>query len=176
MKRAGAQYWALQIAGWTAYGGVGLSTAVMENGWRPSIVIGYILFPLYSMGLTHLLRAQIHRRQWNGLPLHRALARLAVASIAIGAAQTVLVVGIYTAIEGQLGVWSQPSSIGFLFLGVSMITTIWTILYLAITTFRNSREMQSNEIKMKLALSNAELRALEAQVNPHFLFNCLNSM
>jgi LytS/YehU family sensor histidine kinase len=57
-----------------------------------------------------------------------------------------------------------------------VIDTIWAILYLAITTFRRSREVQRSEMQMKLALSNAELRALEAQVNPHFLFNCLNSI
>jgi LytS/YehU family sensor histidine kinase len=102
--------------------------------------------------------------------------RLASASIAIGVVQSALVVGIYTAIEGRLGVWSQSSSIAFLFMGVSIVTGIWTILYLTITTIRQSREVRRNEMQMKLALSNAELRALEAQVNPHFLFNCLNSI
>lgn len=176
MKRPNAQYWACQIAGWGAYSVVGLWSAVLENGWRPSVIIGYVLFFFYSIGLTHLLRREIHRRHWTSLPLHRALVRLAAASIAIGAVQAGLVVGIYTAIEGRLGVWSEPSSIAYLFIGVSVITTIWTILYLALTTLRQSREVRRNEMQMKLALSNAELRALEAQLNPHFLFNCLNSI
>jgi hypothetical protein len=176
MKRTNAQYWACQIAGWGAYSAIGLSAAVLDNGWRPSIVIGYLLFFLYSIGLTHLLRREIHRRHWVSLPVHRALGQLAAASIVIGAVQCALVVGVYRAIEGRLGVWSHPSSIAFMFMGVSTVTTIWSVLYLTVTTFRHSREVRRNEVQMKLALSNAELRALEAQVNPHFLFNCLNSI
>lgn len=177
MKTSNAQYWVCQIAGWSAYSfGAGLSTGVMANGWRPSVVIGYLLFFLYSIGLTHLLRAQIHRRNWTSLPLPRALVRLVPLSICVAAVQSALVVGVYTAIEGRLGEWSQPSSIAYMFIGLSVVDTIWTILYLAITTFRHSREVRRNEMQMKLALSNAELRALEAQVNPHFLFNCLNSI
>ncbi len=171
-----AVYWICQIAGWGAYSVIGLWTGVLDNRWRPSVVIGYLLFFLYSIGLTHLLRGVIRRRRWTSLPLHRALARLAAASVAIGAVQATLIVGVYTAIEGRLGVWSEPSSIAFLFMGVSTFTTLWTMLYLTITTLRHSREVQRNEMQMKLALSNAELHALEAQLNPHFLFNCLNSI
>ena len=176
MKRTNAQYWACQVAGWGAYSAVGLSTAVTDNGWRPSVVVGYLLFFLYSIGFTHLLRSEIHRRRWIGLPLLPLLTRLAASGIAIAALQSALIVGVYTAIEGQLGVWSQPSSTAFMFLGLSTINSIWATLYLTITTLRHSREMRRNEMQMKLALSNAELRALEAQVNPHFLFNCLNSI
>lgn len=148
----------------------------MANGWRRSVVVGYLLFFLYSIGLTHLLRSEIHRRHWASLSLPQALVRLAPASILIAAIQSALVVSVYTAIEGHLGEWSEASSIAYMFIGLSVVDTIWTILYLAITTSRHAREIRRNEMKMKLALSKAELRALEAQMNPHFLFNCLNSI
>lgn len=176
MKRSNFQYWACQIGGWGAYSTVGLWTAVMENGWRPSVIIGYLLFFLYSIALSHLLRGVIRRRHWTSLPLHQALLRMAAASIAMGAVQSALVVGVYTAIEGRLGIWSEPSSIAYLFTGVSVMATIWTILYLTITTMRHSREVRRDEMLMKHALTDAELRALEAQLDPHFLFNCLNSI
>ncbi len=175
MKGTKGTYWLCQIAGWGAYCTVGVWTGVLDHGPRASVLVGYILFFAYSIGLTHLLRHQIRRRHWISLPLPQALLRLAACSVAIGAIQTALVVGVYTAIEGQLGVWSEKSSIAFLFMGVSVITTIWTILYLTMTTLRSSREARRNEMQMKLALSNAELDALEAQLDPHFLFNCLNS-
>jgi LytS/YehU family sensor histidine kinase len=139
-------------------------------------VYGYIFFFFYNIGLTHLLRGAIHRWQQRSKPLPHLLVRLAITCICIGCIQTSLVVGVYSAIEGSLGVWSDGSSIAFLFMGVTIATTVWTILYLAITTMRQSREVRRNELRMKSALSDAELRALQAQLNPHFLFNCLNSI
>jgi sensor histidine kinase YesM len=176
MRKASLFYWLCQVCGWGAYSAIGLWTAVLDHGWKPSVVYGYILFFLYSIGFTHILRGIIHRGNWISLPLPRVIVRLALASVLIGTIQTTLVVSVYTAIEGSRGVWSDKSSIAFLFMGVSIFTTIWTILYLTITTMRHSREARRNQMQMKLALSNAELRALEAQINPHFLFNCLNSI
>jgi two-component system, LytTR family, sensor histidine kinase AlgZ len=176
MKRTTAEYWACQIGGWGAYTGFFFAIGVMSNGWRPGIVIGPVLFFVYSIGLTHLLRRELRRRAWAGLPLLQALARLAAASIAIATIQSGLYVAVDTAFEGNRGIVSEPSGIMYMFLGFSVVTTIWSVLYLAITFLRHSREVKRNEAQMKLALSEAELRALEAQLNPHFLFNCLNSI
>jgi LytS/YehU family sensor histidine kinase len=63
-----------------------------------------------------------------------------------------------------------------MFLWLSVVGNIWVILYFSITSLRHTREARRNETQMKLALSEAELRALESQLNPHFLFNCLNSI
>jgi LytS/YehU family sensor histidine kinase len=176
MKTGNKLYWFCQIVGWGTYSTVGLSTAVIDHGWRPSAVYGYILFFLYNIGLTHLLRYTFHRRNWAALPLPGILVRLAIASLVIGAIQASLVVGIYTAIEGSMGVWKENGSIVFLYMGVSIATAIWSTLYLTVTTMRNSREMRRREAQMKRALGDAELRVLEKQLNPHFLFNCLNSI
>ena len=52
-------------------------------------------------------------------------------------------------------------------------TLVWTIVYVRIT---ERRAQEQREGQMRLAVRAAELRALEAQINPHFLFNCLNSI
>ncbi len=50
---------------------------------------------------------------------------------------------------------------------------VWCGLYVRIT---EDQLREKNEVQSQLALREAELRALESQINPHFLFNCLNSI
>ena len=176
MKNRNRSYWACQIAGWAAFSVLGLTTGAMENGWRPSTVIGYLLFFLYSVSFTHLFRRLSLRRGWASLGPARAFTRLSVGAMLIATILTGLVVRVYTAIERSLGIWRQPSSIGYMFLWLTVVGNIWVILYFSITSLRHTREVRRNETQMRLALSEAELRAFEAQLNPHFLFNRLNSI
>jgi LytS/YehU family sensor histidine kinase len=50
---------------------------------------------------------------------------------------------------------------------------LWTLCYLAVVRYREN-EMRS--LRLEASLRGAELRALKSQVNPHFLFNCLNNV
>jgi LytS/YehU family sensor histidine kinase len=55
-------------------------------------------------------------------------------------------------------------------------TGIWTALYITITTWRRARRSREQTAALESSLNRARLKALEAQMNPHFLFNCLNSL
>jgi two-component system, LytTR family, sensor histidine kinase AlgZ len=167
-------YWTCQAAGWGFYTVMGISMAAQQVGWRFSMIAGYILFCLYSIALTDLLRREIRRRRWLNTLTFFTFARLFGAALVLAAIQTFLVFTIDLAFNQRSSmVFSQPSYILSTWISVSGADSIWLLFYVALTAGRRYRE---KEVRLQLALREAELRALEAQINPHFLFNCLNSI
>lgn len=167
IKAKNTAYWACQILGWGSYTAIGMYAALSFAGPQPSIFIGYSTFFFYSIGLTHLLRREIRRRAWLAMPFRKSIPRLLGASAITASILCALVIGVSAAVERKIS-WGAGGTTG-LVANVFIFTIGWTLLYVAITTTRNA-------LQDRLALREAELRALEGQVNPHFLFNCLNTI
>jgi sensor histidine kinase YesM len=167
-------YWTCQILGWGGYAIAGVVSAAPHTGWHLSIMLGYLLYALYSIALTHLLRREIKRKQWLAGPAGMMWMRLLLAACVICAMQTFLIVAINLALEGRQSAFvTNPETIGFVGLGTTAATVMWVVYYVLFTARLRRREELA---QVQLALRDAELHALEAQVNPHFLFNCLNSI
>lgn len=58
------------------------------------------------------------------------------------------------------------------------VLVYWSLVgvCLAIRNFRSSQERERRAVELEARLTSARLQALRAQINPHFLFNTLNSI
>ncbi len=70
---------------------------------------------------------------------------------------------------------NQSTLVSRLFSGY-FIYLIYVVFFYAVNYYQGFKEKVQNEAKLKSLVKEAELHALKSQINPHFLFNSLNSI
>jgi len=169
----GRVYWLCQLAGW---GTLVATWTVISFDFGvvhvKAMIIRHLGFGLAGVFASHLLRIGIWIvREWfhtwwsRGLGVVVALAGASAAMLGMGAVVAWLVPP-----------FNNPGTYLMRFIQVATFLMPWLGFYFALTNLRNAQREQLARVRLDAALREAEVRALKAQLNPHFLFNCLNSL
>lgn len=171
-------YWTLQLTGWSLYALLGVGIYAMIGEFSAKMLPIVILSAAMMLGSTHLLRKLIRQdlirwREKTWRWVLKVILFLLASSLVINLIDSLFLVEVAGAFS-----WEE-FSVPFLLLYM-LQTNIYFVLWLgAYGLIRNLRSYRQQEIekwKLESAVKEAELIALKAQVNPHFLFNALNNI
>jgi two-component system LytT family sensor kinase len=168
-------YWSLQVGGWLLFA-LSQSIGFLILG-RVSLTPYQVSFWLLEAALflftTHLFRNAIIRLKWLSLNMRKLIPRvvMGVFLLAIGAYFLRILISFPLGMYNPDIVWNTSNFIG-LSAVYALIFFLWSILYIVYNYF----ERYNTSLKNQAAMNEIELNSLKSQLNPHFIFNALNSI
>ena len=155
---ANSRYWLLQLIGW---GFVGLVMLFFAHAYKVNIsekvLLGRIAI-VFAAGIlvTHILRLVIKWRAWMMESIEKAIPKLIIALVFASMLFSLIVLGS----TFDNGLFILP----------------WLLIYYFYHFFQKSRRQQLDTLRLETLIKELELKTIKAHINPHFIFNALNSI
>jgi two-component system LytT family sensor kinase len=176
-------YWVLQGFGWGIYFILNQIIFLSILDFKQSALLNIFLVGV-GFSLSHLFRSLIHHQNWKSLPIGRLVAKVLLASSVIGLIWALITIpfNLYVLGGNEEATASKPEDfnalMSILLLTINYGITIfgWALIYFSYHFFSQYKQTEVEKWKLEAAVKDAELMALKAQINPHFIFNSLNNI
>jgi hypothetical protein len=177
-------YWKCQLIGWSLAAAYWQLDGLFSGAYDPIFgIVQFVTDVAMYIGLTHGYRLSAHRWKWTQLGLNKLVYRIAIAILAMGVlycvatlAKIYLLRVLFSQTHGQG--WNDFWLENFrtVLVGGLRMMGIWLLAYHLYQFAASQIDLARRNATLQVLSRQAQLDNLSAQLNPHFLFNSLNTI
>lgn len=174
-----SRYWLCQIIGWSA--NIGISIFFITTFKTPSNTYYYSLLLTSALGImvTHLMRQVIHKLNVLQKPLKTQIFYFLILTLIFS-----IILGAFSEIANnvtghspeRLKKYSGQEKLFLSSFSALWLLIIWNLFYFLYHYIESNRKQQIDTLRLEAMVKSLELQTIKSHINPHFIFNALNSI
>ena len=163
-------YWILQISGWSLFAATNIFLRYLKEPPDSYAFIYHFSEAAWYLLSTHLFRYFIDKKGWVDIKVRKIAFKIFLSLSFLSITNFFFGVVLIAAFDMEFDYGA--SNIGAYLLASFFIYFVWTLFYFIYHYF----ERYNAALKYEALKNEIELNNLKSQLNPHFIFNALNSI
>lgn len=179
MQKSGKYYWWLQLGGWVLPAIMFILLDALSDQKVNARLIEQLLVMVFAgVFTTHLFREYIRRSRWLLMPVEKAVPKFLIGIVIVCILDSLIRLWAIDLLNLSSSKQKLEYTTRFIFatLENSMFIIPWTLIYYFYHYIEKSRKQQLDTLKLEAMVKELELKTIKSHINPHFIFNALNSI